>query len=843
MRRKIRKDIKNMIQTMLEAHNHVTFLLQNKRIREARDLLSQCQECAVYIGESIEKNEGMDTQAVSYLETYCEQLYNMSRCIDRKRITGLKRQLDAGLYHVVYEIDEEFPSDKLKVVFMPYNASMWDCMESVWEAAAADEHCEAYVVPIPYYERDKNGEMQKECYDGDAFPDYVPIIHYKDFSLERESPDIIYIHNPYDEANYVTSVHPDYYSSKLKSYTTQLVYIPYYITGKGAMDEAHRNLPAYNYVDKIIVQDEEKAESLFDYIPADKVVVLGSPKADRILKLNERKEEIIEHSIPREWREKIHGKKVILFNISISGILKNSKYALDKIRYVLSKFEHREEIVLLWRPHPLVEATLKSMRPEMYEEYMKIKNLFIGGGKGIFDETEDAGISVTISDAYLGEATSSLVHYFGVLGKPVLYTNWEMFEEGEENRNCIKFDTYFIEKDEMYFVPANKGYAHILFKLNLENGIVERVMEFPGNPDNVEFCYYGIKKIQNKILLIPYHTEDIYVYDIDRKQAIKIVLPLSQDRSGRFNEAIEYKDKLFLMPGSYPAIISIDMQNYEVREFQECIKPFLLKNQNISPFSRAYLKKEQYLYLAGFVDSKILIFNMEDNKFVIKRIGNYSYGYGHMIYDGENFWLSAYRANRIVRWNEESENTEEYTYPVEEDRSDDEIWSLLLDMEDEIAICCGSSVDMIFMNKKTGKCRYHNPITNILNKIEGENVDCWDGFVSANFLDEKTAVMLVRKNSSVNIWDTCTDEWKSYLCRLPKEEILRIEKRQIEKYGMIRSTPYSLSEDLISISQFADYIVSGDTEIFKQTYECYQGKVRNSTIGASVHEYIKKLLE
>lgn len=828
---------------MLEAHDHAALLLQNKRFREARELLAQCQNCAVHIGDTIEKSVGIDTKVISYLEVYCEQLYKMSINIDRKRVKGLKSQLDDSLRHVIFEIDEKVPLDKLKVVFMPYKVSMWDCMESVWEAANVDEDCEAYIVPIPYYERDKDGQMQKFCYEGDAFPDYLPITHYKEFSLEMELPDVIYIHNPYDGANYVTSVHPDYYSSKLKSYAGKLVYIPYYISWDGAMIESHRNLPVYHNMDKIIVQDEKKAESLLDYVPEDKIVAIGSPKVDHILMLNEKRQEIIEHCIPQEWRDKMYGKKVILFNVSLSGILKNSRYALDKIRDVLSRFKNREDIVLLWRPHPLTDATLKSMRFEMYEEYMNIKSTFIEEGRGIFDATDDPGIAATIADAYLGEDSSSLVHYFGVLGKPILYTNWEMLGEEKKDRDYLYFSTYFIEKKEMYFISRRKGYAHILFKLNLENGIVEKVTEFPGIRDHVETCYYGIKKIQNKIVLIPYNAEDIYIYDIDKQQAIKIVLLFSQDGGMRFNEAIEYKNKLFLIPGSYPAIVSIDMQSQEVCEFKEPIKPFVLNSKDVSLFSWAYLKKEQYLYLASSVDSKILIFNMENNKFVVKRIGNYPYGYGHMVYDGEYFWLSAYKANYIVRWDEASEDTEEYTYPMEQGKSVDEIWSLLLDRKDEIVICPGFSTNMIFFNKKTGECRYHKPLVDVFNKMDIGIVKEWEGFTSAEFINERTAVMLIGKNSSVNIWDVYTDQWKSYLCRLPKEEMLKIEKRQIEKYWMRRSTPYSLSEDTVSISQFADYIASGDTQAFCHTYECYQGVEVSSTIGAGVHEYIKRLLE
>ena len=222
------------------------------------------------------------------LETYCEQLYQMSQTTDRKALGALKREMEGTLKEARKKI-KELPQDPMKVVFMPYKASMWDCMESVWEAAKADSDCEAYVVPIPFYEKTPEGGIAKECYEGDLFPKYVPITHYKDFPLEREQPDVVYIHNPYDNCNYVTSVYPEYYSPNLKKYTDMLVYISYYFNGNGPLPESHRDLPAYHYADKIIFQDQEKVDSLAESIPREKAAALGSPKVDRLLKLEKRR--------------------------------------------------------------------------------------------------------------------------------------------------------------------------------------------------------------------------------------------------------------------------------------------------------------------------------------------------------------------------------------------------------------------------------------------------------------------------------------------------------------------------------------------------------------------------
>lgn len=840
MRRKIKKDIVNIIGTMLKAHEHAEILLINKRITEARELLSQCQDCALYIGENIEKSEGMGTKVVSYLELYCEQLYEMSQCLNKNEIINLKNKLDSSLYNVEFDIKEKIITDTLKIVFMPYKASMWDCMESIWEAAEKDDNCETYVVPIPYYERNTEGTIEREVYEGNLFPDYIPIVFYKDFALEKENPDIVYIHNPYDNGNYVTCVNPEFYSSNLKRNTDCLIYIPYFLLGNGPLPESHRNLPAYLHVDKIVVQDEEKGESLLDYVPKEKIVVLGSPKVDHLLKLKKERQTILETVISQEWRKKIKGKKVILFNISITGILKNSDCAMDKIKYVLSIFSNRNDVVLWWRPHPLMEATLKSMRPKLYTEYMNIKKDFIYRNKDIFDETGDAGIAAVIADAYLGENTSSLVHYFGVLGKPIMYIDWKVINDNNKSRDFYYLKSFFQEDESLYFTPINKGLEYDLYELNWKKGELNKKMRLPGIPGNIEIRYSAIKKIRDKIILIPCNTEDIYIYINEKKQAIKIVLSKYRGNTDLFNEAVEYQGKLFLIPTCYPAIVSIDLDSFEVKEYCECISSFLMEDDREWMFTYGYCKKEQYLYLASLNDNRILLFNMDDGSYTIKRIGNYSMGFGDMVYDGESFWLAAVRNNCIIRWNEESENTSEYEYPVEDEESKNTAWSLILSIDNEIMVCYGFSMNIVFIDKNTGKCRQHKGINRALTELKRNAVSNKEFFSRVQFLDEKNIIIINWKNSSVNIWNFHTQQWKHIPCRLPEEEMLHMEKKQVENSWISKQTPYNLSEHTVSISQYVDYIVQNKGDVFKQSYECYLCDKYDSTIGLKIHEYFKK---
>ena len=93
-----------------------------------------------------------------------------------------------------------------KVVFMPYKASMWDSLESIWMAADKDERCEALVVPITYYELDNKRNPIKKVNEKNLFPKYVNVVDDEEYDLENDLPDIIYIHNPYDEFNKITRV-------------------------------------------------------------------------------------------------------------------------------------------------------------------------------------------------------------------------------------------------------------------------------------------------------------------------------------------------------------------------------------------------------------------------------------------------------------------------------------------------------------------------------------------------------------------------------------------------------------------------------------------------------------
>lgn len=429
------------IELLREAAKKVADLLQEGQGQADVELLAECQDVAIALGSHIEKLYGLGTQTVSALEQYCECLYLLSVELN----ANAWKALEDATKKIQDTYMSEFP-DRKEVVFLPYNASMWDSLESVWKSADEDPDCDAYVIPIPYYDLDEERNFIKKHYEGDLYPKDVPVISYEVYDLELRQPDVIFIHNPYDEGNRVTSIAPEFYSSRIKDFTDKLVYIPYFVLPEIQPDnqKAIENikhfcyLPGTIYADKVIVQSEDMRQIYInEYLKAailagefitraeleERILGLGSPKFDKVG--SAQKENL---QVPVEWLqiiEKPDGswKKIIFYNTSIAAFLKDSEKMLSKIKNVLDIFkESQEDVALLWRPHPLMMQTVESMRVDLKEEYLEIIQSYREEGWGIYDDTPDMDRAVILSDAYYGDP-SSIVQLYQETGKPIMIQN------------------------------------------------------------------------------------------------------------------------------------------------------------------------------------------------------------------------------------------------------------------------------------------------------------------------------------------------------------------------------------------------------------------------------------
>lgn len=647
-----KKEILSVIDS-LEKINDIVAKNQKSNISVETETLVDCQDAAIEIGNEIERIRQRGEEIVRLLEAYCENLYQMN-CSreDANQCRKLTKKIQRQLLQIRNKVKYDLPEDKKQVVFLPYKASMWDSLESIWKAADADPNCESYVIPIPYYDRNADGSFGTEHYEGDEYPDYVPVTHYNDYDFEECHPDVIFIHNPYDQYNNVTSVHPFFYSKNLKQFTDLLVYVPYYSTS-GGMSAAQSRCIAYYYADYIVIQ-AEKYRKFFDAdLPDEKFLPLGSPKFDKVVNMCKNPPEP-----PEEWKEKMAGKKVYFYNTSIAGMLRNTPVFLKKLEYVFRCFANREDSCLLWRPHPLLESTFDSMRSEYRPVYDALKNYFMVSGIGIYDDTPDMISTIALCDAYIGDAGSSVTSLFGIVGKPVfILNNYIDSEPGEDDwKGEILKGIYPYGDNQWMITQGNKLYYS------------------PDNDYRYQYCcdlseyaygnyYSSIVSIHGKNYVCPANAEDILVVDRNGIEK-KIELKQYHRRTGAFYGAIACGDCLFLIPKNYPAIVSYNTMSEEVRYLEEHLDVFIDTEQGEWRIG-GYCVHNGSLFIASPKDNRLLAIHAETGEEQVL-ITNAAHECGciRLSSDGTDLWFLPYSGNIITRWNPESGEVHEYAdYP------------------------------------------------------------------------------------------------------------------------------------------------------------------------------------
>ena len=314
------------------------------------------------------------------------------------------------------------PAPARTLVFLPYKAAMWDCLESIWRAAAADPSTRAYVVPIPFAEKNPDGTVRDWQYEGGRLPKGVPVVDWREIDLAALHPDAVFIHNPFDDCNNVTTVDARYYTTELKKITRKLIYVPYYATGGWIYPELVTP-PGYQTADHVIVEndaDRAKFEQFYPAppVPPGKFWALGSPKFDKVR--TDRRED---YPLPEAWAQLLAGKKAVLYNTTLVAALQNTVHFLPKLQWVLEQFRAAGDIVLWWRPHPLLLPTLHSMRPELAAVYEQLVADYRAQGWFIYDDTPDLHRAIAWTDAYYGDY-GSMIWLMQAAGKPALAQNY-----------------------------------------------------------------------------------------------------------------------------------------------------------------------------------------------------------------------------------------------------------------------------------------------------------------------------------------------------------------------------------------------------------------------------------
>lgn len=404
----LKKTAKEVVQYLLDALEKLNVLQGQER----QELLEQCQAVAIDFGTLVEQIKGEGTRTVSCLEQYCEVLYQMS--IGGTTLNSLK-----AVTEKIIEATEADILNRREILFIPYKPEHWDAMRDMWQEKCKETNTDVYVVAVPYYYKDYDGRLRDMVYEPEKYPAELKVTGYEDYALPVHCPDEIYIQNPYDEYNMAVSVHPNFYASKLRSYTNQLVYMPYFET----TDFEQTNWPqVYNMRYYCTVPG---------VVLADKVLLTSKVIRERYIEAltefaGSDTKEIWEERIAviePKAAEKTEEKKKIVFSCSLGTLLEHKQDYLAHLEYALETFRKAsKKINVIWYVEPWMERKLEEFDAELYADWQKIRQTYENEGWGALDDSTNPFVLAQKADAYYGDTTVCLKE-FEMCGKPIMLSN------------------------------------------------------------------------------------------------------------------------------------------------------------------------------------------------------------------------------------------------------------------------------------------------------------------------------------------------------------------------------------------------------------------------------------
>ncbi len=805
-------------------------------------VLTECQQAAISVGETLENIGGDDNGVIHLLEEYCEMIFELSQleAIGQNSICDVQKQLN----NVSIEL-EKIPT-KYRVVFLPYKADMWDSLESIWRECVADPRCECDVVPIPYFELNRKEKKWEPHYDGARFPKEVRIVHYDYYKMDEMQPDIAYIHNPYDDCNNVTTVHPYYYSKELKKYVNKLVYVPYY-ANTGFIASVQLQMPVLRNMDYMVVQSENAKETCKDAHFYNRVLPLGSPKFDKVIN---KSNNVLPVDIPQEWRAIIKDKKVLMLNTTINDLLEYNEVLLNKLKYFFELIKKNDEVALIWRPHPLLEATIKSLRPHMLPQYIELIDYFEVNKIGILDFTSDVSNTVAIADGYVGSSYSSVINLFGVCGKPIYLFDNLFYEDVNEGKKDILFKDIVAINNNLYAVAEQWG--NTLLQLNGQSlaviGNIERECKWFE-------AYWSMATCKGKLYLSPFRASHTLEYDVANSNYVKM-LDVGRELGVHFLRSIVAKNKVYFLPFNDFLMMEYDTDTCKWSYHTNCMADLWGEDEMSSGMWRTCggAACGDCIWITTGHTNSVLQFNINDSTYKVHRIGETTHGYSELVADEFGLWLTDSKTGDIVRWQYGANKIKEFHMP-----DGFECWKNLygimkthaglLDMGRYLITVPGHANYMVKFDKETGESHLLVPefwehASETVNGFAAKYVTTGGASVK---LDD-THILVQRKcDCAMAKVDVVNNTYEQFMPTLSDEDFDKLMTGEdgFEKAGKMEYFCRRESKNF-TISGFIDDLVEGRLEgVRERQLEALSTLAANldGTCGQKVHEYMMNVLE
>ena len=448
-----------ILATMQKAHLLLNSLAGAKEFDKCAQLMPGCQELAVKLAEDIEKEflaDGSDT--VSLLEEYCEYLYLLHESAlealnadtearedydesanenDQNTVEGDTAESNTAsgnaaatpaemlaLLEVCFgKIKESYKCLKeSEVVFIVTKPELLDKIRRYIGAYRKSEACLIRIMPVPYYEKNWNGELSCEKYEYESIKerliflaekdrifDDISVLDYRSYDYPKHFPETV-LSDPFGQYEEACCIHPFFIPSNLRKHSRRLSYVhtlSFSVPCKGdekGMANLRRPIvsPAVVMSDMVLVPDEEVKNLYLDILMNECNSVDPGYWENKIAAVSDMSESKWQKNAAQDTASILSDRKYILFYVSFSSFYTHRENVLKKLETVIGIFaDNKDRIRVKWISDASFEEDMKKICPELFESFLKIVAIF---------REKDLGEYITSGDADFCKGCSA---YYG----------------------------------------------------------------------------------------------------------------------------------------------------------------------------------------------------------------------------------------------------------------------------------------------------------------------------------------------------------------------------------------------------------------------------------------------
>lgn len=207
---------------------------------------------------------------------------------------------------------------------------------------------------------------------------------------------------------------------------------------------------------------------------------------------------------------------------------------------------------------------------------------------------------------------------------------------------------------------------NLLFSIDIKDGKLQLVDAIPEENIPIQYLLGSMNINNSKLILGPRNAKKIWTYDLNTKTWDNLSINKLDDQQNGITQIYNYKNFVYLIGSSYPAILCIDLENNTCDYIEEPYKEAAARHEKVDfLYFRAHgVQLDNNLYLASCLDNFVLKFDMETKKYQWIKVGDDGCAYSEITWDGTSFWLSPRLNCDIVKW-DGKEKTEILPLPPE----------------------------------------------------------------------------------------------------------------------------------------------------------------------------------